>query len=162
MTKRRSQSATDRDLASPGRRERAKSPAVQYVEPESTDQCETPEELTTMRTLRASRDPAGRIAILEANHRELDATVSKIAVAVADIRGDQKAQNASLTAITKTLDRMAARADVQHAADVDVQASEKKDAITARAEKRALVLKAAGLLLSGGVIGKVGNMLGWW
>lgn len=150
MSKRR---PTDRDVFIPKH-----TATPEFIEDQGTGNCSGDD----LRRVRSRRPTSKRLEMLEAKDDQRAEDIAEIKVAVADIRGDQKAQNVALSSIQKSLERQAARDDAEFVADVSVDAAQKKDVITAQAEKRALALKALGLLLGGGVIGKLGNMLGLW
>lgn len=118
------------------------------------------EELRAARAARAAQDPAARIALLEAGHKELGADVNEIKVSVADIRGDQKAQNASLSGIEKTLERMAQREHVTFTAKVDVDKAQRLDMIESKKDRRQLAYKIVGGVAGGGLLIEVLHRLG--
>lgn len=124
-----------------------------------TDQYEG-EALLAARTLRAEQNPAHRIALIETEQKEQAKHIAEIKLSVAEIRGDQKAQNASLTAINSTLERMAEREHVTFAAKVDVDAAKAKDAIDAAKVRRDAIIKVVLYLVTGGLLGKILHSLG--
>lgn len=100
--------------------------------------------------IRARRPTAKRLERLEEKDDEKSAAIARIDVSIADIRGDQKAAAITLAAIQKAVER-----------DAEKEHAEELDAIDARKSRRAVIAKALGLVLSGGVIGKALHMLGW-
>lgn len=151
----RHQTATERDLAGIAARKERDAAAPDFVAEECTDRLEG-DELHEARVDRAKRDPAGRIAKLEAEQHETRKAigqtrddVANLRVSVAEIRGDQKAANTSLSAIEKSLERVAQREHITFTAKVDVDKAQQLDAIDARKVRRQLVLKVVGVVLGG-------------
>lgn len=100
--------------------------------------------------MRSQRPTEKRLAILEAKDDKREKDVGEIKLAIVRIEGNQAVATVTLDAIKKAVDR---NAEVEHA--------EELDGIDARKDKRSLIVKAIGLVLSGGVAGKVLHMLGW-
>jgi hypothetical protein len=153
-TFKRARSHQDRDVYTP----KTKTPTSvpQFVSEDITSQYSGED----LRRARSRRPTPERIAHLEDKHDQLSSVVCEMRVDLAEIRGDTKVQNASLATISKTLDRMAAREDVEHAADVDVDAEQKKDAIAAGKARRDAVIKVALYIITGGLLGKILHTLG--
>lgn len=164
----RMQTATERDLAGAAERKRRDAAAPEYVCEDVTGQHDLSEgELLQAREERAAANPARRIALIETDLKELNGKVGgienrcgRIEVSVADIRGDQKAQGATLTAINGTLTRMANREQIAFAAKTEVETAEQKDSIAARSVRRKFWFAAAAWILTGGALGKLLHWLG--
>lgn len=150
----------DRALAAMERRRTpARGVAVEDFEQAVTGVLEG-EALIEARRERAAKDPATRIALIETEQKAQAKDIADIKVAVADIRGDQKAQNASLTAISTTLNRMAEREQARFVAREEVDAAKAKDDIDARKVRREAIAKVALYLVTGGLLGKILHSLG--
>jgi hypothetical protein len=132
-----------RDVYTP----KTKTPASipQFVSEDITSQYQGED----LRRARARRPTPERIAHLEDKHDQLSSIVGEMRVDLAEIRGDIKVQNASLATISKTLDRMAGREDLEHADDV-----------AARKSKREAIIKVALYVITGGLLGKILHTLG--
>ena len=102
-----------------------------------------------LKKIRARRPTSKRLEKLEEKQDKSDEKLGAIELAVADIRGDQKAQNVALESIEKKLDRADAREDVEFV-----------DAVAARKAKREAVLKVALYIITGGLVGKILHTLG--
>lgn len=109
------------------------------------------EQLLAARRARAEQNPAHRIALIETEQKEQAERLTRIELATVEIRGDQKATNASLTGIERTLERILNRDDREHAAKVD-------DQLDARKAKRQRITAIVGGLFSAGVLGAI---VGW-
>lgn len=155
-TFRRAQSHQDRDSYVEKHRTPPAGTVVDFVAEDVTGQYQGAE----LARIRSRRPTPERIARLEAKHDQLASIVTEMRVDVADIRGDQKAQNASLTSISKTLDRLAEREAVDHAADADVDAARQKDLIAAAKAKREAIIKVVLYVVTGGLLGKIMHTLG--
>lgn len=142
---------SDDERATIHRRTPGRGIPMPFSEEEVTGQHEG-EELLEMRRRRAQADPASRIALLETEQKEQAAVVNEIRLDVTEIKGDQKAQNASLAGIEKTLDRMAQREHVTFTAKVDVETAEKIDVVNARTTRRNTIAKIIAALIGGGGI----------
>lgn len=157
MTPKRPASDVDRDVLVP--KHRAQSPAVEFIDEECTGKYEA-EELFAARRARAKADPASRIAMLEADQKQMGEDVNEIKLSIVRIEGDQKATNTSLSGIERSLERMAQREHVTFTARVDVEKAQALDVIDAKKTRRQLWLKAFGLVSLGGAIGKLLHWVG--
>jgi hypothetical protein len=154
---RRLQTATERELASAAaRRERAQSPAVEFVCDDVTGQYEGEE----LQRMRAQRKPDDRIGRLEEKHDSLVKVVTETRVEVAKISGQLEVLPKLVDAINQSVQRTAQRDHVTFTAKVDVDKAQALDVIDARKAKRDTYLKIAAALLTGGALGKLLHMLG--
>ncbi len=126
----------------------------------------SPEEVTgqyegeELRVMRGHRPNEKRLGRLEAFKDIATAEFADIKVSLADLRGDQKAQNVTLSNIEKHLSENRHRERVSFEAHVDLETAEKIDVIDARKAKRQLWLKVAGIFASGGVVFELLHRIG--
>jgi hypothetical protein len=153
---RRLQSQTERDMDGMAEKRRREAVPVELA----ADEDSMAHDVNERKTIRGKRDTGDRFEKLETFKDEAIEDLTAIKVSIARVEGEQKAQTVSLRAIEKHLENAQHRERVEHAATVDVETAEKKDAIDARKGKRDLYLKIAGAVLGGGLLGKLLAMAG--
>jgi hypothetical protein len=139
------------------KRERESAPV--FVEEEVTGRHEG-DDLYDARKARAEADPAGRIALLEADHKSLAADVSGMKLSIVRIEGHQETGNAKLEGIQKSLDQLSQREHIKFTATVDVDKARELDTIEAKKDKRKLWLQIVGIFTSGGLVFELLHRLG--
>lgn len=138
----RHQSQTERDLAGLAARKERDAEVAEFVCDDLTDRYEGEE----LKRMRADRPVEKRLEKLEEKDDQRALDIADIKLAVADIRGDQKATNASLRAIEKSIDQMAQREHVKFTATVDVDRAKQIDTVKAGADRREWVGKALAIV----------------
>jgi hypothetical protein len=152
----RHQSQTERDIAGlAAKREREAAPA--FIEEELTGQYEG-EELAEMRATR--RPMPTRISRLEQKHDDLAKSVGETREIVAEMSGKLDVLPSLVDAVKGMAERASTREHVTFTAQVDVDKARQLDSIDASKGKRDLYLKVAGVLLTGGLLGKLLQMAG--
>lgn len=120
-----------------------------YVEPDSTDQCETPEEVTRMRARKTTEQ---RVTRLEAKHDALAGTVAETKALVSVVNAKTDGQTRLIEEIQRGVNRIADRDDVTFGAQVDVHKAQRLDTIDAVKARRWLGAKIAASVASGGML----------
>ncbi len=117
-------------------------------------------DIPVRRAMRAGRKTEPRLEKLEAFKDLATAEFADIKVALADVRGDQKAQTVTLSNIEKHLSESRHRERVTFEAHVDVDTAKQIDVIDAQKAKRQLWLKVAGIFTSGGIVFEILHRIG--
>ncbi len=120
-----------------------------YVEPDTTEQCDTPEQVRQMRGRRSTEQ---RVTKLEDKFDVLTGTVTETQVAVGGLVKETAGQTKLIEEIQRGVTRIADRDDVKYQSNLTINEAQQIDSLDARKARRWLLAKGAGAVLGGGTL----------